>query len=430
MDDTSIYGIHENHLRAVVSKFEEIFKTAKPCEPVDLQNYESLVLTMDGIVLAGNSLAAYFETIERLLRIQWVEEFFSRDFLKEQVLQIIRKERSNFDQGTLNPVQAIRSFLSSITGFIEAWRVVVPVTGIDLDGVEEFRIGNVVFTKLVGANPFLRLAKKITSTNEILTREYIAPLENKTVAVVDEKGEPQRAREKGISTVEEALNVLRFYSTFFFEAQESRINVGLKPRLEIWNSLCIQKDRGELSPFKIPQFIPPFYFTIDNKTLRVMNKKSFGILNQILRSSDRTVMEKQILNALRWFGIAREIEDAATKFVSYYIALDMLLGKKSRRSTGEIIGETVALLLSDDIRGRRRIKRDQDKLSEIRKNIVHDGDWKDEYRIHLAQIEKTAREVILTLLQRTDKLKTKEDLGGWIQNRRFSGRAFAASKKS
>jgi hypothetical protein len=417
MDNKTDFMIDESDLSKIASKFEGMLKTATPSRPVDLEKCNSGILCMDGLAIFGDSYVAYLELIEQLLQIQWVEELFSRDFLKQQVLEIIRKEYPNFEHGTLNAVVAIRSLLSNTRSFVDRWRVLVPVTGIDLNGVEEFRIGNVVFTRFTGANPCLQSLRKTSSTNEILAAEYIFPLEKKIVAIVDEKGEAQRAQEKGISAVQEALDILRFYSSFSVEGQEAKMNLGLKPKLEIWSSVLIQTEKEQVHPFKIPQYIAPFYFTIDSRTLRMMNDNSIDSLDRILKleSPNRTEMQKQILNAINWFGLARQIDDEAMSFVAYCTALDMLVSEKWSTSRGERISQSVAFLIGHSVEERKRIKACQKKLWALRGDVVHAGEWSAGHKRRVYDIQETVKKVIIALLQRPNEFQTKRDLHQWVE---------------
>jgi hypothetical protein len=419
MDNKTDYMIDESDLSEIASKFGDIFKTASPSHPVDLDGYDSGILRMDGLAILGDSYVAYLELIEQLLQIRWVEEFFSRDFLKQKVLEIIGKGYSSFEQGTLNAVLAIRSFMNNITSSIEPWGVVVPVAGIDLDGIEEFRIGSVLFTKFVADNRFLKLADKIPSSNEIRQTEYLTSLQDKIVAVVDEKGESQRATEKGVCAVEEAMNILRFYSAFSPEGQEVKMNLGLKPKLEIWSSVLIQTEREQAHPFKTPQYIAPFYFTIDSKSLRMMNDNSIATLDRILKlkSSNRTEMQKQILNAIKWFGLARQMDDDATAFLEYYVALDMVLSLQ--RTKGRIIAKSVASLIGKDSGHKLKVEAYQKELWQIRNNVVHRGEWSAKDRRRLSGIRNTVKDVVITLLRRADEFQTKAHLQEWLERERF-----------
>jgi hypothetical protein len=422
------YNVNPSQLRAICSKFEDIYKETVAWESIDMEKYDNwfVGLPKEGMALVEDSLNAYYETIELMLRITWVAEFLSPDFLKNELNDIIRKEYQNFVHGKLDSMAAIERFVRGLERFIEPWAVIVPVTGIHMSGIEQLTIGNVAFQKLGPDDPILRKAKKAASADEALLKEYVDPMQGRLVAILHERGEPERAREKAVSSVDEALDVLRFYSTFLFEARESRINLGLRARIELWNSLSVQLKKEKLFLFKTPKEIPPLEFRINETVMRILRENRFPIVDEILKRTNRTEIEEQILNAIKWFGLARQMDDEAMSFVAYYTALDMLVSERRNdppewsTSLGERIAESVAFLLGRNLEHRRRIKAYQKQLWALRSKIVHAGVWLEENKARLSGIRETVKEIIVTLLARTGEFQTKDQLQQWVESQRMS----------
>jgi hypothetical protein len=428
MDCKSDYRISDTQLKAIASRFEGIYSNVVDTQSVDLKKYEGwyMGLPTDGMALVEDSLEAYSKTIEQLLEISWVQEFFSRGFLENQVNQVIRKEYRNLENRSLDSKAAIQNLLDGIKSSVESWTIAVPVSGVVLRGIAELGIGNVTIRKLTGDSPLLEKAKKILSGNKDLLKEYIGPIEDKVVAFQVEKGEPERAREKAVSAAEHALDVLRLYSTFFFEARESKISLGLRPRIDLWDFLSVEMDKEKVFLFKTPPLIHPFDFEIDERTLRGMKDMQFGIVDDILKKTNRTALEKQILDAIKWFGLARQMDDDASSFLAYYIALDMLLSEKRSdppewsTSYGERIAESVAFLIRHSVEERKRIKDYQKKLWALRSNIAHSGGWSEKDKRRLPGIQETVKQVIIALLERRKEFGSKKDLHQWVETQRFS----------
>ena len=134
---------------------------------------------------------------------------------------------------------------------------------------------------------------------------------------------------------------------------------------------------------------------------------------------DRTFMQKQIVAAVRWVGMAQVDPNPARALVQAVTALEVLLVKDEKKKE---VSEGVAWLLGTDVNSRNGWEQSAKKLYEMRCEIVHDG--KSDVRwIDAQEAIEMARSIIEAVASNAElaELKSKGALKQLVSRRRERG---------
>jgi len=220
-----------------------------------------------------------------------------------------------------------------------------------------------------------------------------------------------KAEELAVQTVDQALNVLRFY----FHSFRGRVR-GEELR-EVNRTILISNidEKQDFSPSsELCNMIDPDYpdEVIDNETLRLLRNNEIDKLNRILIRpfTELSPLQRDILNAIFWIGNAEKDIISTDKLIKYVTALDALLSQ-DRRDKSETVAKRYTAIMNQNSNGPEildaycRIK----NYYIFRNNILHAG-WRYIDPSILRSVLEDVRNLTFNLLLYVDSYKTVTEL--------------------
>jgi len=149
----------------------------------------------------------------------------------------------------------------------------------------------------------------------------------------------------------------------------------------------------------------------------------WGRISQVLENKKRSDLEERILSAVEWAGRATVDDRKEESFLSFAIALEvLLLGRKVESELTHRLATRGAHLLMSDFTGRRNVQKDLRELYKTRSRIVHSGNLMvtegELGRIRF--LAKTALVIALTH-ERFLSMQSEKELDNWFEDEALKG---------
>lgn len=122
---------------------------------------------------------------------------------------------------------------------------------------------------------------------------------------------------------------------------------------------------------------------IDNEKISLFKNCGFEILSDILAREDRNRKEFQqrLLSSLKWYSNSSLMKNPSDKLVYIFVALESLLLRGKDEPIQNIMGDTMAFLISSNRDERLSIVKNLKDAYSLRSKFVHHGkpikDFKD-----------------------------------------------------
>lgn len=162
-------------------------------------------------------------------------------------------------------------------------------------------------------------------------------------------------------------------------------------------------------------------FEINLKNLKQMKNLNIFKLNKIIRNDDRNDFEDTLLLGLKWFSRSQTHKEPINQFMDLITCIEVFLNPGKGQPTTLSLTEGLAILLTDDVIERKKIKAEFDKLYLIRSNIAHGvresiEDKDMNYLIGITGL------LISLLTDRKDEFENKKSLINWLEFNRLGGK--------
>ena len=264
---------------------------------------------------------------------------------------------------------------------------VVPLFGIELDGVDSFTLG---------AMTILRMSVDVLDSAGVrhdpvgvqrlleLNKHYLLWLRGST------RGTPSVAQQKFLEQATLTVGMLAITAASMFELGASRFRIGIvmTPESAIGRSVWFswhEKDRGLTTHFASPRGQP---FTV-NTTLGVESDMVRMIYRAfaILRTSDRTQLEDAIARAVYWYSDAHRDPVLVMKLVKYWSCVEAFFSFHQEEITHAVSAGLTSLLVFGGFHfvptsEYSALKKQIVKLYSFRSRAVHGG-----YHQHTTELE-------------------------------------------
>ena len=372
-----------------------------------------LMQATDKIFLAldNRGYKIYKDFVGQILEIAEISTVWSEDGIKRLVDGFLIRLATIKAKGERPDYKVeVEEWMSSIIMEFEECKCYIPVIGLFTEAA--FSIGAIDFIPI---KDFKIEADKLPSS--FLSK--VSPYRN-CIAHTKIKAEPQKANELFRINLEYSLNVFNILGDLIWYNQPPKhIYVAGTERKNISYSLVICKDQV-LELGKNEFNIAPFQ--VDNDFLQRANSYGLEFIQNILKQSSRTELEKAYLTAIQWYGDAVQEITPSVAFVKYYVAIECVLKQPNEYSAKKFIPERVGVLIEPW--GRKQQEwfiNDIETIIDERNNILHSGEPKKRTEDSLAWATGLlARQVLhqLRLNISSNKWKAKNDIILWVKAQR------------
>ena len=243
--------------------------------------------------------------------------------------------------------------------------------------------------------------------------------------LAEAEGSNKKAEKRAVDKIDEAIDILRLY--FTNRQGHAQAQIGKKGELAIFEEefLSFHKNGMQYSSGWAGAGYP-ISCEINQNVLGIFELYKFSKVDTILKKNieRRNVFEKQLINAIRWFGYGVVSSNNNHRVIMYITALETILGTKDAetykdKSIGDAIGEKGAFLLGHNFETRIDIKKRLKRLYGYRSEILHQGRLEyDEAKI--ARLEKLTSSVLLRLVDLSTEFNSMEDFDNYIRKHLLS----------
>jgi len=295
--------------------------------------------------------------------------------------------------------------------------VYLHIKGIGLD--TDFNLGNITILKATESNLKNRPAEKLLKRRK---EDYFGQVLNKNMendfwgaALSEYKvvAEPQRAFERAKDETRRALEILRFASKSIYPIDDD-IRIGLEDEQSYSSKVAFIVSDKRISLKKDSEGTFKS-FEINSEVKKKLEEIGVFVLSDILKKKNATDYEEALLRAVHWFSSALLQSELENAFLSMIIALETLFTAKDRDPIATTIAEGVALLLSEELETRKKIKKAVKYYYGMRNGISHGGKenvMESEY----FRLMDIVRSIIMKLTERINDFSDRISFLDWIED--------------
>jgi len=327
---------------------------------------------------------------------------------------------------------ALPVLLDCLQSFSEdSTTVYVEACGLDLQ-LPEWIFGPARFMK--GDHPEIE-----TDHSQIITSDGHRPdplKADQIVAQIKVQGEADYAVDTVVNRVGEVLDVIQFLSLRENPGswEADGLCFGLyccEPIPPISSSIWSLTSRGPTwtSSKGIPPVIvtaPNVRFVVNDKTDSRFAERAGEQLSSLLVELAPSAFDQNLLTATTWVANAIRERNLARKYLSFYVAVEALLGrdklewKESEGFQKPIlpIPEGVAFILGRGVDGRRKLSSQMSNLAKTRNRIVHRG-YTEIDETDLRLLGSHAWSCCWQAALRREQFRQDDSFRDWLLNRKF-----------
>jgi hypothetical protein len=372
-------------------------------------------------VLTRDSRSALSNCIDEIRKNPDVKQTLTRNDTEKQALEFARRFLDSIPNSEELERQAAK-FLSSLEAQLagQIMRVVgAPIYNLYME-MEDFSIGNIQFTTF---NDFVqRMTNKVqqVTEGELNQQDILLHIEEapKDVAWAEVSliATLARARERGVEDINRALNLLRLcFATFVSAFWDYGFDLRQVPRIIQEHSRVYSAEKppdGDLmSLTSIAKVLP---LKINENMAQWFNHHKLHLVSETLKkdATQWTDLEKRLISAIDWFGLAVRSSFDVHRFVNLMTAVEALLADEGDYREGGIsyrLQERVALILGERLEQRLSIQDKVKRLYIVRSKIVH-GDTQEVSREDLDSQAALTINVILALVNKLPNWTTFDEV--------------------
>lgn len=407
-------------------------------EPMaDHDRKKKVVVKKVAFSLIDDNLDNYENKIlNRLLEKQKWVKLYSEKYLDDKLQSLLsnilfeKKEDNEKDLYALS-LSFFKELVEEYENFSQSFLVFVPLVGIKMK-VDSLEIGNVVLRNMT--EEFLKtlnqkLENIIMSTkNEEKTkldflkynRDRLYKLNNTVCAEIEVVAEPIKAKQIAEEETSFVLDLLKYSVPAIYD--ENNISIGLQGEIgKTRLTPIIAKDE---SKFKFNSELVGFkkYFEISKDTIDEFKRIGVFELSELLKKPHKklTNFEQVLLRGLHWFASSINQNEIGNKYLSLTVCLETFLTPNNTDPISNSLAEGIAFLIYEDFEDRKEIKSRVKELYNLRSRVFHGGNQDSIKEKDYKELQNLLGNLIMDLIDRKEKLETKEDLLELIEHKKLT----------
>lgn len=413
--------IIQNDLENKEKKIQDTFSSPTPSMTVGIGD--------DAIKLSGDGYFNFNKALYEILKNLAINDTFTIEELNILLIKFFQDK----EIGKILPEdKIIKRLVNEFLIFLDKQlqenknkkhSFVFPIENLKINE-NKWRLGQVTFLSYDGYKALIEEIRKpeLQEKNYLFFREVN---KNSVFALTEARGSDEKAKEKVVNKVNEAIDILRLYFTNW--QSHTRAQIGRKGELTLFDEefLSFNKD-GIFRSSGWAGAGYPISCEINQNILDIFEFYKFSKVGTILNKNieKRNAFEKRLIEAVRWFGYSVVNPNNNHRIIMYITALETILGTKDTetykdKSISDAIGEKGAFILGYNCETRLDIKNRLKRLYSYRSKILHQGRLEDD-EVKVAELERLTSSVLLRLIDLSTEFNSMEDFDNYIKKRLFS----------
>lgn len=373
-----------------------------------------MIQNLPPVALDWDQELKFVEAVREFLKVKKIMDNFTIREIEDPIKDIISGAlQLPASQRPAYLASSINALFSAFRVQIENFQIVVPISNLSI--TQDFTIGNVKFRKfspyqerkwagisrnILRSNPNYNKKQKKEFVEKMRERN-LRPLVGYVCAETFSQARKERAKEIAFRRINEALDVVKLYC--MIQHRQGYNDLGLKGEVldsTIRSFLQLSLSGSRAFTPTLERVGPLFPLTIDKNKLAMMRKRGLCQMTKILKTVNRTWVEKRILRAIYWYSrifdtpieriddekiiVGRGLHSTKKeehleygcinqRLAKAFIAIESLYVISESESIQNNVAERAAFLLAKDYTSRKRIKRFLKDMYKLRSDVVHRG---------------------------------------------------------
>lgn len=413
-----------NDFAKIISlELSEVSKAVEPIGTADLMH----IHLHDGVGYSLNDEASikFNEIVSKLLKHQSFIKKFSSKYVENKLRTIFAKI---LNDDTLDIEKEITQLITEFKSYNKNHLIYLKIEGIRLSVC--FQIGKVRLTPgdeylLRGINDKAIEIIKLTKNDDISKASFIELIEQESknefqggcVGIVEVNAEPHRAFEIAKEEVRRAIDLLRFASKSLYGLKED-IRIGLKGDHSKTRrqGYIISDSSFNAVGDNVGSVIP---FDINHITINKMIQIGVFRISDALEKPQVNILEEATIRSIHWYSVALTQNDKSNSFLFLIVALESLFQTAKGNSIVGTVAESVAFLMSDNLKGRKQIVSTLRDYYGKRSGVAHGGN-KTISDTDLHTLTYIVATTIMIVIRKLDEFDNQDKLMNWIEEIKFS----------
>jgi hypothetical protein len=357
---------------------------------------------------------------DKILELSWAKDALSRKFIEETALHWFR---SSF-RATTPQVSFSGALSAASRDMVRPLDVWAPIAYLEVE--EPFEFGPVKIAPISKAVIDRLEAKALGSSPSqrdniaVLFKDLRSRMQGLAAVVMHVEAEPARAYEDGMTTAQNAIGLLRFFSPVAREIRRvcSTVLLGSEamPRAQ---GLVLGEDYFSFSDGLAS---PPFFWRLSKENVSVLSEAGLAKASSLILSNGLSEFSLSVRASLLLYGTGTTLHSPADRLVYALSSVEGILLKHSMEPTEFSVEERMSLLLASDKSGREEVERNVREAYRLRRRHAasvltpHDEN-------SLAMFARNAHVVLCTALENLNSFPTKADFIEAVDRRKTIGSA-------
>ncbi len=420
--------MHEKKMESILNRLSKIIDNAPRSLPdKDSVNRRPLRIDEFKFYLIEDNLDSYNDLLKELMyKEKWGEKFSEKyvdKVLKAGILNILK----------YGIEKAIEDFIKTcieVETYSIEQTVYILLGGIEMYDIESFSLGRIEFKRITKASleEILEAAKTLTKktrhspeeqelfiqvSNEDLSKEF----SEKICAVYQIVAEPNRARELAEQETQLALDLLRYSIPALYKDGED-IRIGLSSQMSFiyQQTLSLSSDY-----FLIYRNLLHHDYKISKNNFTVLEEIGVFEVSDILRKPYEQLndFEKTLLRGIHWFADCQTQVKIENEIMNLVTCLEVFFTPDKGDPISNSIAEGTALLLGEDLKERKRLKKRVKELYSLRSKVSHGG-HSSILNKDVTDLKFIAMKLLVKMIEWRETFKSRKDLIDWLEDKRLS----------
>lgn len=361
--------------------------TEKICEVINGATYNENGRVIDrprtdgqhGFTLNDNVDKKLKKIVEDLFEKEKWSSKFSKDYIHQNIWKIILGTVGTKDDQNVSP--DFKKIVDEYNSFNTKYTILIPLEGIKLQ-IPQLLIGNLKINTI--NEEYLKMLKEknksIASRSKGDARMIsasiegsLSKLENEVCAQIEKIAEPRRAIELAHEELSLVLDLLR-YSASILTPDFHKVKIGLKEDFNrgVRPDIAFSEDEIFIDSIVVGSRAP---FIIDDKVVQDMDKLGVFLLGRYI--DDKTNLPNSkfletILVSIHWHAHALELDNISDKILNFTTSIECFFETKDK-PIAKTLSEGMAFIFQDDYERRIELKKEMNRLYNLRSKISHGG---------------------------------------------------------
>jgi len=380
----------------------------------------------DGVAysLTDEDSILYNEIVGKILKHKDFIQKFSSKYIDKKLKYIFSKllSKESFDLE-----KELESLFRELSEFEQNCSVLLRIEGVYLSicfelGRVKFVPGdeNLISAMQTKAETIIALSKENqlgrNSIQQFFNQQVQAEIGGACVGIVEVNAEPDRAFEVAKEEVRRAIDLLRLSSKAIYPLKED-MKIGLKGENTRSNRQgFVFSDSGvNTKGDSIGSVLP---FEINQKALERMDDIGIFSISEALNKQQATNFEESLIRSIHWFSVALTQDENCNSFLFLIVALESLFKAERGNSIGGVVAESVAMLMSDTLEGRKKLVSLVREYYGKRSGVAHGGK-KTISDIELHTLISISGTSIMMAIKKIPDFTSQKQFMEWFENQKL-----------